>query len=67
MKIINTKGHDITIKNVGEPNTDWTPMTMSDAAAVIGFRYFVSSGQQLYRKTNWEPLSYIADSVRSNP
>lgn len=63
MKIINTKGHDITIKNVGEANTDWTPMTMSDAAAVIGFRYFVSTGQQLYRKTNWEPLSYIADST----
>lgn len=61
IKIINKNGYDITIQNVGKPNEDWTPNTMSDVAALLGFRYYVSSGQPLFRKSNWEPLEYIAD------
>lgn len=61
IKLINTKGYDITIQNIGKPNEDWTPNTMSDTAALLGFRYYVSSGQPLYRKSNWEVLEYIAD------
>lgn len=59
IKLINTKGLDITVKNVGEPNTDWTPNTMTDVAAVLGFKYSVSNGQQIFRKSNWEVLDYI--------
>ena len=61
IKVINKRGHDITVQNVGKPNDDWTPNTMSDVAALLGFRYYVSSGEPLYRKSNWEPLEYIAD------
>lgn len=59
IKLINTKGYDITVKNVGEVNTDWTPNTMSDVAAVLGFKYSVSNGQQIFRQSNWEVLDYI--------
>ena len=60
LKLIHTQGLDITVKNVGEPNTDWTPNTTSDVAAVMGFNYNVAAGQQMFRKSNWEPLEFIA-------
>lgn len=61
IKLINTKGYDITVQNVGEVHTDWTPNTLSDAAAVLGFRYHVSTGAPLFRKSNWEILDFISD------
>lgn len=60
--IINTEGLDITVQNVGEANTDWTPNTMTDVAAVLGFRYNVTSGVKLFRKSNWETLSFVASA-----
>lgn len=63
LTIINTTGRDITIKNVGRVNTDWSPNTMTDIAAVLGFRYNVTAGLQRFRKTNWEPLSVVASAV----
>lgn len=60
LKLVHTQGMDITVKNVGVANTDWTPNTTTDVAAVMGFAYSVSAGQQLFRKSNWEALEYTA-------
>lgn len=60
LKLVHTQGLDITVKNVGVPSTDWTPNTNTDIAAVLGFHYNVSAGQQLFRKSNWEALEYNA-------
>ena len=60
--IVNTTGKDITIKNVGKVNTDWAPNTMTDVAAVLGFRYNVTAGLPNFRKSNWEILPVVASS-----
>ena len=58
IRLINRDGLDIVVKNVGEPNTDWTPNGMSDTASVLGFGYSVSGGQNMFRKSNWESLDF---------
>ncbi|ASV44492.1 tail sheath subunit [Salicola phage SCTP-2] len=60
IRLINRKGRDITVQNVGKVNVDWEPNTMSDVASVLGFGYNINSGEQIFRKTNWEPLEYEA-------
>ncbi len=62
LTIVNTTGRDITVQNVGSVNTDWSPNTMTDVAAVLGFRYNVTSGLHRYRKTNWEILPVVASA-----
>lgn len=65
LKLINTKGFDITVQNVGPVNDGtnggWSPLTMDDVAAVMGFGYNVDTFD-LFRETNWEDLEYIADT-----
>lgn len=57
--IVNTRGRDITVTNVGDVNVDWVPNTMTDVAAVLGFRYNVTSGIKLFRASNWSTLQTI--------
>lgn len=63
IRIIHTRGLDITVQNIGEVNTDWTPNTMTDVAAVLGFSYSTANGFVQYRKSNWEVLSFEASEV----
>lgn len=67
--IVNTSGEDITVRNVGRVNFDWTPNTMTDIAAVLGFRYNVTSGLRQYRRSNWSilPLVAAADAPTREP
>lgn len=62
--IVHTRGYDITVKNVGVVNTDWVPNTMTDVAAVLGFRYNVTSGVQQYRSSNWSILETIPSETQ---
>lgn len=57
--IVNTSGRDITIENSGDVNVDWVPNTMTDVAAVLGFRYNVTTGVQRFRASNWDVLETI--------
>ncbi len=63
IKLIHTKGLDITVRNVGVVNTDWTPNTMTDIAGVLGFSYSTSNGQTHFRQSNWEVLSFEASET----
>lgn len=62
ISIVNTSGKDIVVRNVGRVNFDWTPNTMTDIAAVLGFRYNVTAGVKQYRKTNWEILPVVSSA-----
>ena len=62
--IVHTRGYDITVENVGDVNVDWVPNTMTDIAAVLGFRYNVTSGVQKFRASNWSMLATIPSETQ---
>lgn len=64
ISIVHTRGYDITISNVGKVNADWVPNTMTDVAAVMGFRYNVTTGVQQYRASNWDVLETVPSATQ---